>query len=192
MSDLQHEESEDFNDRVAELFRGQPEAIVRTRVKKIGRLRINRTNGEALGDVDVLVADRQRHRLLAVETKDLAVARTPAELTNELKTTFALGGDASSAADRHLERAAWLRSHLGEVLEWLEVGSDQSGWLVDHLFVVNHELFSPYMAGSVGPVLSYQELRADVDRAWTSSKRTFENRQKRRTAGEMDPRNSAP
>ena len=46
----------------------------------LGRLRIERRAGEDLGDIDVLVADPAERRLCAVEAKDLAVARTPAEL----------------------------------------------------------------------------------------------------------------
>src|SRR5262249_26059853 len=46
-----------FNLRVAQLYKTVRGLLVRERVKKVGRLRIARANGQDLGDVDVLVAD---------------------------------------------------------------------------------------------------------------------------------------
>src|SRR5438874_3661302 len=142
ISELQRQESQEFNDRVANLFEMVDGAVVRKRVTKVGGLRISRNQQEPLGDIDVLVADRARRRLLSVETKDLAVARTPSELANEMKSTFAVGGSITSAADRHLERTAWLRQHMETVLAWLGLEDDAGPWSVDHLIVVNQELFS--------------------------------------------------
>ena len=58
---------------------------VRERVEKIGKLRLLRPTGQEIGDVDVLVNDRSRRVLLAVEAKDFEFARTPQELANEVE-----------------------------------------------------------------------------------------------------------
>jgi hypothetical protein len=112
---------------------------------------------------DVLVADPAARRLRAVEAKDLAVARTPAELANELVETFQSRGGHQAAIDRHVERVDWLRDHLADVLNWLGLGSDNPAlWTVEGLFVLDIELMSPHLIHAPLPVLTYRELRAEL------------------------------
>ncbi len=160
---LRNEDGRQFNNSVTDLFEQQEGMIVRSQVKKIGSLRIERTRGEDLGDVDVLVADPAAHRLRAVETKDLAIARTPAELSNELAETFQSTNDHQAAIDRHVERVDWLREHLTEVLDWLGLGTEESGvWNVEGLMVLDIELMSPYLVDPPLPVITYRELREEL------------------------------
>ncbi len=149
VGEMQAAEAEAFNDDVAVVCESLPNAVVRKRVKKTGHRRIVRDNGEDLGDIDVLVIDPRRRIVWPIETKDLAVARTPAELATELRITFAEGGRKQSHAEKHLARAEWVRSHLGEVLHALgiEAGS-VTDWVVRPLIVVSHELMTPYIASS--------------------------------------------
>jgi hypothetical protein len=158
---LQHESGEVFNDKVADLYEEVRGFVVRRRVKKIGGVRLERSLGHTLGDIDVLAADPRRRLLLAIETKDMEVARTPAELANELSETFLVGLPHASAVDRHLERVAWLRKHLRETLEWLKLDASRCRrWRVEPLLVVDRELMGPFLKQPPMPVLSYRELRA--------------------------------
>lgn len=160
ISDLNHRRAEEFNDRVAELFESEGNFVVRRRVDKIAGKYIERERGQGLGDVDVLVADPKRRILLAVETKDLTFARIPAELANELKSTFDTSGEARSAAIKHLERIEWLQANLRLVLEWLGLpAKDARRWQVKPLIIVDHELQSPYVVGCEIEVVSYPELQ---------------------------------
>jgi hypothetical protein len=81
-------EAREFNDSVAQLLNEHRDSLVRMRVTKFGRTRIEKARGELISDIDVLVADRRRRQLLLIETKDLAVARTPAELAHELRELY--------------------------------------------------------------------------------------------------------
>jgi hypothetical protein len=160
---LRDEDGQQFNKSVAELFERQEGLIVRSQVKKIGRLRIERRPGEDLGDIDVLVAEPGARRLRAVEAKHLAIARTPAELSNELADTFQSSGDGEAAIDRHVERVGWLREHLAEVLDWLGLGDeDPALWAVEGLMVLDIELMSPYLIDPPLPVITYHELREEL------------------------------
>jgi hypothetical protein len=162
---LRDEDGREFNKSVTELFERQEGLVVRPQVKKIGRVRIERRPGEDLGDIDVLVADPAERRLRAVEAKDLAVARTPAELDNELAATFQSRPDRQAANDRHVERVDWLRDHLGDVLAWLGLGDeDPTLWTVDGLVVLDIELMSPHLTDPPFPVVTYRELRAELER----------------------------
>ncbi|MGD0305515.1 MAG: hypothetical protein ABSC71_11875, partial [Candidatus Acidiferrales bacterium] len=87
-----------FNDKVADFFAGLAGIAVERRVKKIGELRELQTH---LGDIDVLVGDVNRGRILVVECKDLSVARTPYEMARELIEIFGGGNDAKSTVSKH-------------------------------------------------------------------------------------------
>lgn len=156
MSRMRIEESEAFNDQVADLFKQQEDLEVRTRVYKIGPLRIEETKGESLGDVDVLVVNPVKHRIIAVETKDFELARTPFELSNELEKLFLGQG---SAAAHHQRRIHWLERHTAEVLDWLGIEKGRAKWRIDALIVVSRTLISPYIQRSTIRVMSLEELR---------------------------------
>lgn len=152
-------ETDAFNDAVADHLRDQG-CEVRPRVTKIGNLPIVRDNGEDLGDIDVLAADARRKILWAVEVKDFEVARTPAELKNEVQK---LTDGEQSAAARHAERLAWLHRHLAPAIEWLKLDASRR-WKVRGLIVVSRDLLGPHLHDRLDiPVVSYRDLR---DGSW--------------------------
>jgi hypothetical protein len=146
---LRQRSDERFNDDVAEMYRAVPGLLVAVRVDQFGTLRLARSPAEPLGDVDVLVADPGQRLVEAIDTKNLAVARTPIEIARELRRTFkADDTDKESAVDRHLKRAAWLREHLGEVLAWLGVDAGDGAadaWRVEPSIVVNTEVPAAFL-----------------------------------------------
>ena len=156
---MRDREGEEFNDFVADIYERFPGWVVRRRVKKVAGLRIQRESGQNLGDIDVLAADPKKRVLWAVEAKGLAFARNPAELANELKSTFQTTGDKKAAVDKHLERVSWLRDNLHSTLELLGIpASERRRWKVEPLFVVDHELQSPYIVRSPVPVVPMRVL----------------------------------
>lgn len=161
MTELRQDESRAFNDHVADLCR-QAGMIVKTNVSKVGREPIERVPGQPLGDLDVVAADTARLTLHLLECKDLAGARTPAELSNELKTTFGSGGKKSSAAQRHVERVDWVRRHLAQTLSFLGVGSGPEGWSVQGRMVVDTPVMSPFVAQCPLPAIDAAGLGAEL------------------------------
>ena len=89
-----------FTEQVASNIARRSDLIVRKEVKSIGPLKIERSPGQTLGDVDVLVADPVRRQLWAIEVKNFAVARTPAELSNEIAQILRSRDGQSAAAER--------------------------------------------------------------------------------------------
>ncbi len=163
MGAMARQRSKEFNDSVAALFEQREGLIVRSRVDKVGKMRPRRRSGDLLGDIDVLVADPKRRVLLAIDTKDLAFARSPAELAHELDDTFKVGGRKPSAVEKHLERALWLEGHLEGVLGWLSIDNKAAhAWRVEPLIVVDHELQSPYVTGCPMTVLSFLQLQENL------------------------------
>ncbi|MGH2615917.1 MAG: hypothetical protein ACRDJC_11800, partial [Thermomicrobiales bacterium] len=133
---------------------------VRTQVKKIGRLPIERVRGQTLGDIDVLAVDVERRRILAIEVKALAPARTPWELGHQLSELFRATRDRKSTVQKHSERTEWLRAHKADVLSWFRVSAGaEDEWTVEPLIVLDKESASPYLTTSTVPVTTYHRLR---------------------------------
>lgn len=160
LSHTRNRTAEEFNDEVAAVLDAPP-TIVRTRVKKFGRLRMERAPGQEIGDVDVLEVDPVRRRVRVIETKDFQLARTPAEMHNELVNLLVGTAVEPSAVAHTLERAAWISSNLPLVLE--SVGVSSSGqWAVTPLIVVDETLMTPYLRGSPVDVISIDALRDET------------------------------
>lgn len=103
-----HERGKRFNKKIADIFRLNQDLVVREAVKKIGSLRLLDEEGD-LGDIDVLVADRKKKRLLIVECKDLANARTPHEMFSELINLFRGTEKKKPIVALHQRRSHWAR-----------------------------------------------------------------------------------
>ncbi len=138
---------EEFNSRVADALRGIGFDDVREQVEKVGRLRLLRKDGQVMGDVDVLVIDRSRRALLAVEAKDFQFARTPQELGNEVKK---LTDERGSASTHHLERVGFLRDNLPRLLKELDITDDSTLWNVQGMVVTSADLLGTHYLRASG------------------------------------------
>jgi hypothetical protein len=149
----------EFNDEVA-LRLSSPDRTVRSRISKFGSLSIERSPGQTLGDVDVLVLDHALKLLVAIEAKDFEVARTPAELKNELEQTIV---GPKSAVAHHGERVVWLRAHLGEVLANFGIpAQDRSEWRLEACVVVSEPLLSPLLRSSPFAFLTLDDVESTI------------------------------
>jgi hypothetical protein len=154
---IRNEDPEAFNDQVAEFIdKTNPDMLVRARVKKVGRLRLQRVDGSDLGDVDVLVVDPIGFRIWVIETKDFDLARTPAELRHEIDK-LTVGRHA--AVRKHLERVAWVTEHASEVGAWLKVAGPPQAWRVESLLITTREILSRYLSDLPIRVMTFQELQ---------------------------------
>lgn len=164
IGELNHARGDRFNKRVVEVFNGLPRLIVREKVKKIGSSRLCDQKGD-LGDIDVLVADKKRKQLLVVESKDLALARTPFEMSGELRNLFEGTEKKKSIVFLHERRMLWVQSHLREVLSWLGIGTTR--WTVESLIVVDREMFTPYLKNSSVQIVPIETLRDELaEQGW--------------------------
>lgn len=148
-----------FNTKVANLFSQKPSFVVRSRVRKIGSLRMSDGMGD-LGDIDVLVADKTRKRLFVVECKDLALARTSFERSCEIKTLFEGTDHKNSIIQHHERKIRWVHKHVPQLLVWLGINSE--GWNIEPLIVVDREMFTPYLKQSSIPIVAIEKLKDDL------------------------------
>ena len=163
LAKFNQERGKKFNRAVADLFVGIEGIIVDSEIKKIGSIRLVE-NGMDLGDIDVMAISDSLKRLLLIECKDFAVARTPYEISSELKKLFK-DEEANSAMSRHMKRADWVRAHLKSVLE--HYGADSRGaWRIEPIIVINEEMLSPHLYRTSMPVVSYRILRSSFLDHW--------------------------
>jgi hypothetical protein len=128
---------------------------VKSRVNKFGNLRELQDH---LGDVDVLVGDPRRKRILVIECKDLSAARTPYEMAKEFVELFVGGHGQKSIVDKHLARAMWVKSNTDAVAEFLKLDVHLR-WKIVPLIVVDQPLIASYIRESPIQVLSFGEIR---------------------------------
>jgi hypothetical protein len=154
-SELRHLQGEDFNSAVADWFSQQDDLRVKPRVKRIGA---NRELQHHLGDIDVLVCDPKRRRVLIVECKDLSLARTPFEMAYELADLFDGVNAKKSIIEKHEARTEWAKTHIRDLVMFLG-GDPQRCWAVVSLIVVDEPLVAPHLRQSPILVLSLEELK---------------------------------
>ena len=164
MTKVAQRHDREFEDEIGAMFDATEGMIVRLRVTDVGRLKLARANGDVIGDIDVLAADTQRRVVYAVDTKHLAVARTPIEVARELRGTFKTEGRTADI-DRHLERAAWLDAHLADCLAWLRIDGDARTWRVEPLIVVDVEVLAAFIEELPMQVLDPYALEELLTRA---------------------------
>ena len=151
-----NEQGEAFNDEVADALALDKALVVRTRLKKIPKLR---GELEQLGDIDVFVVDISSRRAYVVECKDLEGARTPFEMSNELANFFRTDAQRRSIIDKHQGRVRWVCKNLGEVLEHLQVAS-VGEWEVGSLIVIDRELLTPFLRASPVPIIPVERIKS--------------------------------
>lgn len=133
----------------------------RVSVKKAGKSRIVDSAGKDLGDIDVLAVHPETRSIVAVEAKDFEVARTPAEIANELEKLFSGRRNKKSTIELHGRRIDWLRQHINEVLMSLGEDGDAADWQVVGVVVTSDALLTPLVRSSPIPVIPFEDLEID-------------------------------
>lgn len=147
-----------FNTEVAELLARNPDWVVQERVAKIGGTRIADHGGNTLGDVDVLAISPREKRVYVLECKDMAVARTPRELANEIAKLLGPWSGGKPAAEKHGRRVVWITENLRSVIEWGS-GTFTRKWQVFGGIVTSMELFGPMLRRTPLPIASLDQVR---------------------------------
>lgn len=156
LSRRRHQKGEEYERQVVRDLEGMGYTHIRRRLRRVGQYDFRNIDGRDLGDVDVVAVRADRRELLLLEVKDLEVARTPAELANEVNN---LVGEGNSAVRRLLQRSAWIDSHLDLTMRQLGVEDHSGRWLIRPVVVVNEPLLSERLLVSDVPIVSNALLR---------------------------------
>ncbi len=162
------ERGETFNDDIADLFEARPPLIVRRRIKKLGKKYIRGKQGD-LGDIDVLVIDKNNHRVFVVECKDLAMARTPYELKGELASIFRGTSGEKSTIEKHRLRTKWVQDNLTSILGELGIALN-GNWKIEPILIVDEAMYSSHIYRSPIKVISYRQLTEEILPTWDKTR----------------------
>jgi len=173
LSLLASEEGKKFEHEVAEVFRADSRFVVAESVAALGGHKLQRANGQSLGDIDVLVADTVARVLYGVECKDLAGALTPSEVAGELSEHFDEEGTTSST--KHAERVAWLEKRRPEALHHLGIADNPAAWRVAGMFVTGRPVMAPYIRD-----VQFEIVAIDKLSSWIAARPQPERRLKRK------------
>lgn len=124
-------------------------------IEELNGERLQRMNGESLGNIDVLAADPSRKVLWAVECKALLGGMSSAEIAREMGEHFS--SDGAPTTSKHRERVAWLLERREAAGELLECPCD-STWEVRGLFVTTREVIAPHIDDLAFEAVSIESL----------------------------------
>ena len=153
----------------------------RLSVNKIGQQRLVDSNGQDLGDVDILAAHRPTRSVVAVEAKDFEIARTPAEIAGEFEKLFKGKKGKKSTVELHTRRLDWLRKNLQEVVRSLgEDPLDGGQWHAVGRIVTSDPLVTPLVETSPLPVIAFVDLDVETLQLRSLGRRTSAARKRRK------------
>lgn len=152
--------TEGFNNHLAFKMSEIQGLLVKSRVKKFGRLQLRRPNGEDLGDIDVLVVDQSRKKIWLLEAKDFEVARTPLEFSREVRK---LNDGPKATTALHADRGQWVRQNVPAVLRSLDFDAS-GGWAVISVIVVSEDLVALRLVKADIPILTVEQTVSAVRR----------------------------
>jgi hypothetical protein len=165
LGEVSHASGERFNDEVAHVFRSYPSLHVVPRLKKVGKVKIGLPEQD-LGDIDVVVINSKKRRILVVECKDFALARNPHEVASEMEALFRGNEKKDAAVVKIAKRGQWLSRRVAQLLEDQQLPSTNGKWRVEPLVVVSEESLTPHLAKSPVPVVALRTLQ-DFARDWS-------------------------
>lgn len=141
----------EFEHKVAELLRAVGFEKVFERVEAWEGRSLTSTAGAKLGDIDVLVIDHGRRRIIVIEAKDFETARTPIEMSREMRKLR------EEAVKKSHKRAEWVREHLH-----LFASPSRHTWTVEELVVTSRPSTAAATGNGHVSVIAFQDLKTHI------------------------------
>lgn len=149
MGSIRHRDGHLFSAHVAQFFEKDRANIVRSNVKKTGRVKCDR---DIPGDIDVLVVNETKMSIRVIECKDMTSAFEPKDIARELKNLFVDSEHKrSSVVTKHKARLKWVEDHTNEIMEWLGLSS-KGDWSIEPYLVTNRRSIVRYLHDSPIPI----------------------------------------
>lgn len=135
ISKINNLRGKNFNNLVYEYINSIDGFIVDKNVKNINNIRIEDTNKNTLGDIDVLYMNLKRKKIVLVETKDFNSVKNYYEMYNEYRRMFLDVNDKKCFLTKHKARVDWVKSHIDDVIKHYGLGT--GNWQVTYMFITN-------------------------------------------------------
>ena len=152
------DKGDEFNDIIFHMIEDMGVFSVYQKVKKINGKKISH-DGNDLGDIDILIIDKETGRLIVTEVKNFRYSRNPYEIQQEHEKMF-VDGSSSCFVTKHKKRITWIAEHLEDLKQ--QYGLDNRTWKVTGLFIVNQALISSYVYKQDIRCISTSELSIEA------------------------------
>ena len=136
---INKQSGEDFNEKVYNYLCTFPNSIVDKKVSKINGIKINDSDKNTLGDIDVLFISKKFKRITVCEVKNFELSRNMYEMYNEYHDLFD-PDNKKSFYNKHMKRVEWCKDHITDIIQ--HYGLEKKKWRIDYCFIVNEPLIS--------------------------------------------------
>lgn len=148
----------EFNELVFRKLKSFNAFDVYSNVSKVNRNKIAE-NKNPLGDIDVLIIDRQYHKIIAGEVKEFNVSRNPYEMYLEYKKMFENTKKKRCFYDKHSRRVDWCSNHVEDFK--IQYNLEDVEWEVVGLFILDQPLISTEIYHKDIKMLTEKELSVE-------------------------------
>jgi len=107
-----------------------------------------------LGDIDVLLIDKQKKRLFSIECKDINFGRSPHEINQEIERFIE---DKKSYVQKHKNRELWLSNNIESINRKYSLGYESME--IISCIITSVEIPTPYLKDSSMKFISYFKLK---------------------------------
>lgn len=147
-----------FNKMIADILLDMEVFVIDSNVDKINKQSVADEKGNTLGDIDVLIIDKEEHRIYVAEVKDFNFSRNPYEIQQEYQKMF-VDGKKKCYATKHARRVDWVKEHILDLKAHYKL--DDSTWNVCGVFIVSEPLISTQVYHQKLEVISRAELSVE-------------------------------
>ena len=119
-------------------------------------MRKTEENNNTLGDIDVLLIDREYHKIIAAEVKNFNFSKNPYEMHLEYKKMFENTKKKKGYYTKHCRRVDWCNKHIDDFKK--QYGLDDGDWRAIGVFILSQPLVSTEIYHKEIKMLTEKEL----------------------------------
>lgn len=152
---ISDERGAEFNDFIYKILVNFNVFEVYPNISKVNGVYIAENNN-TLGDIDVLIIDREYHKIIAAEVKNFNFSKNPYEMHLEYKKMFENTKKKKGYYTKHCRRVDWCNKHIDDFKK--QYGLDDGDWRVIGVFILSQSLVSTEIYHKEIKMLTEKEL----------------------------------
>lgn len=145
-----------FNQLIVDMLQDMQVFTLDSNVKKINKIPIVDDKGNTLGDIDILIIDKEKNHIYVAEVKDFNFSRNPYEIQMEYQKMFVDTDKEKCYATKHQRRVDWINAHIEDLKIHYYLADE--AWKVSGIFIVSEPLISNDVYGQKIKIISKAEL----------------------------------
>lgn len=116
-------------------------------------------NNTKLGDIDVLVIDKENKFIFSIECKHIFYGRNPSEIKNEIERFIGKNEGDNSWINKHSKRHKWLNENISTLTSTFKLESDD--FQIFSIFLTVKEIPSTYLRKMTLPFISFTQIKRE-------------------------------